>query len=119
MALLTLIFVVLTLVSSSYAQSNDTLSVYQPEDTYTYHGCYNETTEIPNSNGARALSGGITEVCEDEMTVSLCLELCSEEDEYEYAGLQWARLLPLLSSTSNTVVWRMLTMTGNAGAQTA
>lgn len=92
MVLLPVICVVFALVSSSRAQSNDTLSVFQPDDTYSYHGCYNETTEIPDSNGARALSGGIAEVREDEMTVPLCLEICSgEEQEYVYAGLQWAR----------------------------
>lgn len=88
MTFLPLISIVLALVSASQAQSNDTLSVHQPEDTYSYHGCYNETTE---GSGARALSGGITEVRENEMTVALCLDICTEDDGYEYAGLQWAR----------------------------
>jgi len=29
---------------------------------YTYVGCWNETVGVPNSNGARALSGGMS-VC--------------------------------------------------------
>lgn len=87
-----LLYMLSVLVSPGHAQSNNTVSVYQPDNTFSYQGCYNETTEIPNSSGTRALSGGITEVREDEMTVPLCLDICSEEDEeYVFAGLQWAR----------------------------
>lgn len=103
------------LISPGRAQSNDTVSVFKPEDTYSYHGCYNETTEIPNSDGSRALSGGITEVREDEMTVPLCLDLCSEgNQEYVYAGLQWSRY----DDVKKLVYASTKQEVGNAGAQT-
>lgn len=71
---------------------NSTLSIYEDSDQYTYHGCYNETTNIEGSGGSRALPSGITEVREDEMTVPMCLDICGQGDEeYRYAGLQWAR----------------------------
>jgi hypothetical protein len=68
------------------------LSIYDDSKTYAYQGCYNETTNLEDSSGRRALDGGITDVREGEMTVELCLDICGNGDvEYRFAGLQWAR----------------------------
>ncbi|TKA83721.1 hypothetical protein B0A55_00271 [Friedmanniomyces simplex] len=60
---------------------------------YTYVGCWNETVGVANSNGARALSGGMTSA-NNTMTVSSCLEYCSQGYNgatMQYAGLEYGR----------------------------
>jgi hypothetical protein len=89
------LFALTLTVASVHAQSDSddsSLSIYQGSEQYSYHGCYNETTNVEGSGGSRALPNGITEVREDEMTVPICLDICGKGDEeYHYAGLQWAR----------------------------
>lgn len=70
------------------------VSVYTQSRTYSYHGCYNETTEMDGSDHSRALSGGANTVRSGEMTVPVCLDFCAKGDhgkQYLYAGLEWSR----------------------------
>lgn len=84
------------------AQQNSTVQVYKESKTYTYFGCYNETTDIAGSGHTRALADGANEVKKGEMTVPMCLDFCYNGENgthYRYAGLEWSRyvacLLPL------------------------
>ncbi|KAI1266809.1 WSC domain-containing protein [Xylariaceae sp. FL1019] len=74
---------------------SQSLSIVNSSDAYAYIGCYNETTTLPNTNGLRALSGGITEALPDTMTVSRCLDFCQHNDTthgaYQLAGLEYSR----------------------------
>lgn len=85
----------LFLVRSTLAQSEpdaDTVAVYNASTKYVYYGCWNETTSLEASNGARALADGINESNKGNMTVPLCLDFCASGDnEYKYAGLEWSR----------------------------
>jgi hypothetical protein len=74
------------------AQSNDSVQIWDDSDKYKFYGCYNETTNIEGSAQTRALSDGINEVKEGEMTVPMCLAFCSGgRTEYRYAGLEYSR----------------------------
>ncbi|KAL2357763.1 WSC domain-containing protein [Cryomyces antarcticus] len=53
---------------------------------YAYAGCYNETTLIAGTSGARALAQGKMEA-NDTMTVATCLAFCGTR----YAGLEYGR----------------------------
>lgn len=75
---------------------------------YTYAGCWNETTGVEGTTGARALSGGKmvqlsqdtpsirhtilihTQESNDTATVTSCLEYCGASN-YQYAGLEYAQ----------------------------
>ena len=57
--------------------------------TYTYQGCYNETTNINGTDGARALSNGASESVQN-MTVESCIAFC-EVRSYTFAGLEYTR----------------------------
>ncbi|OAA44592.1 Carbohydrate-binding WSC [Beauveria brongniartii RCEF 3172] len=60
--------------------------------TYTYYGCYNETTLTPGSAGTRALADGTSLVQVNAMTVPACLKFCHDGDtKYRYAGVEWSR----------------------------
>jgi hypothetical protein len=73
-------------------------SIYRGPSQYKYHGCYNETTQTPDSAEERALTGGSHLVKADKMTVPLCLEFCaSNGTQYRYAGLEWSRYVPISS----------------------
>ncbi|KAI6770436.1 hypothetical protein HG530_005065 [Fusarium avenaceum] len=68
-------------------------SIYRGSGQYRYHGCFNETTQTPDSAEERALTGGSHLVEAGKMTVPLCLEFCaSNGTQYQYAGLEWSRL---------------------------
>lgn len=92
-----LVTIILLLLITYCAHAQQVLSrdldIYDEDsDKYSYHGCYNETTAVEDSAGTRALDGGITETREDEMTVPMCLDICSKDgNDYRYAGLQWGR----------------------------
>ncbi|KAI3329460.1 WSC domain-containing protein [Xylariaceae sp. AK1471] len=71
--------------------------VTDPSNKYTYVGCYNETSALPNTNGLRALQG-ISEALPGVMTVEKCLDFCVHGDTsqkhpgaYALAGLQYSR----------------------------
>ncbi|GAB0132220.1 hypothetical protein EsDP_00000662 [Epichloe bromicola] len=61
--------------------TTDSVSIYTQSRTYSYHGCYNETTEIDGSDHSRALSGGANTVRKGEMTVPACLDFCAKGDD--------------------------------------
>lgn len=71
-----------------------------PSAGYTYHGCYNETTGLPDTAGARALAGGTNLVRAGEMTVEMCWDFCrsgagdasgGKGGRFLYAGVEYAR----------------------------
>lgn len=55
---------------------------------WTYHGCFNETTEISDS-GVRALNGGKNDAFAD-LTVESCVAYC-HQGEYKFAGLEYGK----------------------------
>ncbi|KAJ9142223.1 hypothetical protein NKR23_g7499 [Pleurostoma richardsiae] len=74
------------------AQNSTEVTIYNASDKYAYYGCYNETTGLAGTSGARALSGGANEVGTGNMTVPICLGFCSSGGtEYKYAGIEYAR----------------------------
>jgi hypothetical protein len=92
--ILTLLFSVLLL--PFLVATNETtaaLSIYnKTDDGYVYHGCYNETMDLPGTIGTRALYGGKNQVLEGEMTVPACQKFCrSNGTVYKFAGLEYAR----------------------------
>jgi hypothetical protein len=63
-------------------------------------GCYNETTDLPNTTGVRALSGGTNLVAAGNMTVEMCWAFCrtgagdasgGKSGSFKFAGLEYAR----------------------------
>ncbi|GAB0139576.1 hypothetical protein EsHS_00000225 [Epichloe bromicola] len=87
--------------------TTDSVSIYTQSRTYSYHGCYNETTEIDGSDHSRALSGGANTVRKGEMTVPACLDFCAKGDDgtqYLYAGLEWSRQV-LIDAPSTEECW--------------
>ncbi|QUC18368.1 uncharacterized protein UV8b_02609 [Ustilaginoidea virens] len=58
--------------------------------TYSYYGCYAETTQVEGSDHSRALAGGVNQV-EPDMTIPKCLDFCSRGTNYRYAGLEWSK----------------------------
>jgi hypothetical protein len=74
--------------------AQDTPKIYKDSGKYAYYGCYNETTDIAGSAKERALSGGLNEVLEGQMTVPKCMSFClSGSHEYKYAGVEYSRLV--------------------------
>ncbi|WZH39820.1 WSC domain-containing protein [Fusarium acuminatum] len=102
---ISLLFLFIPVVSQQTPDSNgENPSIYRASGQYRYHGCYNETTQTPDSAEERALTGGSHLVEAGKMTVPLCLEFCaSNGTQYQYAGLEWSRecwCSPYLSSLS-------------------
>lgn len=65
---------------------------------YSYLGCFNETAEMPDADGARARAlggGGKVLVGKGNITVPMCLGYCGgtagSGQAYEYAGLENSR----------------------------
>ncbi|KAI0013382.1 hypothetical protein F4779DRAFT_613533 [Xylariaceae sp. FL0662B] len=60
---------------------------------YTYAGCFNETTLVANTSGARALSGGIEMTAPGTLTVAACVDFCARNTStaYALAGLEYSR----------------------------
>ena len=56
---------------------------------YDYIGCYNETTGIAGTSGARAITGGKMDTG-DNTTVAECLQYCGQ-NSYQYAGLEYSK----------------------------
>ncbi|CAD0095327.1 unnamed protein product [Aureobasidium mustum] len=56
---------------------------------YDYIGCYNETTGIAGTSGARAITGGKMDTG-DNTTVADCLQYCGQ-NSYQYAGLEYSK----------------------------
>lgn len=68
-------------------------TIYPGDSTYTYYGCYNETTLINGTAGLRALSGGADETS-DSMTVETCLKFCQSNGGGAFAGLEYTKYAP-------------------------
>jgi hypothetical protein len=101
----TCIFVLIAfLVALSLAQTTTssaaTASVYPGTSKWEYVGCQNETTLMNNTNGLRALNGGVSESV-DLMTVDTCLNYCAGGN-YAFAGLEYTKYV--LSSNPNSEV---------------
>lgn len=62
-------------------------SVYPGSATYSYLGCYNETTGNPDLGNVRALAGG-NMTASNSMTVEQCMAFCGSN---KYAGLEYGR----------------------------
>lgn len=81
-----------TLISSATALLLP--SPHAGNSLYSYVGCYQETTDVPNTNGERALNDGDVWVSPDYMTVPSCLDFCGGQSlgiVYKYAGLEYSR----------------------------
>ncbi len=100
LTLLPLLLTPLALAQQTQTQTQ-TLEIYTaPGSGYIYHGCYNETTELPDTLGVRALNGGTNEVKPGNMTVDMCIAFCKtgagdasggKSGRFAYAGLEYAR----------------------------
>ncbi|KAL2165820.1 hypothetical protein VTG60DRAFT_3743 [Thermothelomyces hinnuleus] len=83
-------------------RDNAAPSIFRPPSSsgYVYYGCYNETTELPDTAGVRALHDGTNLVQPDSMTVEMCLDFCrtgagdangGKTGQFQFAGLEYAR----------------------------
>lgn len=74
------------------ANATAELLIYNSSSTYHYVGCWNETTEIAGTTGARALPD-ISLEQPRAMTVETCLDFCAHNQStaYKYAGLEYSR----------------------------
>lgn len=81
-----------TTSTSSAPAASPTIVESVPDSKYRYYGCYNETTSVAGTGGARALAGGTSEVLPGQMTVPACLAFCGGggATQYTYAGLEYA-----------------------------
>lgn len=96
LTLLSLLALALALAQStttSPSTASPTIVQSIPGSKYAYFGCWNETTSVSGTGGARALDGGQNEVLEGQMTVPLCLAYCAggSSTQYKYAGLEFSR----------------------------
>ncbi|KAB8301302.1 hypothetical protein EYC80_003183 [Monilinia laxa] len=72
------------------ASSTTTVPAIVPSaSSYTYFGCYNETSNTNRTGGLRALNGGVNEAL-DIMTMPLCMAFC-KSNGYAYAGIEYTR----------------------------
>ncbi|KAG0650680.1 Peptide O-xylosyltransferase [Hyphodiscus hymeniophilus] len=77
-------------------------TIFPGDSTYTYYGCYNETTLLNGTAMTRALTGGGDE-SSNNMTVETCLQFCKAGGDGVFAGLEYTRecyCAPLLSAVS-------------------
>ncbi|KAK4151956.1 WSC domain-containing protein [Chaetomidium leptoderma] len=87
--------------SSSPQQQQQLEIVNDPSSSgYVYHGCYNETTDLPDTTGVRALHGGAHLIRPGNMTVDMCWDFCrtgagdssgGTSGRFRFAGLEYAR----------------------------
>ena len=86
------LLLLLALVAPVRALEVTGLEIYNASDKYDYAGCWNETTELPDTTRRRALDGGAQETRQGDMTAPLCLDFCSTNgNAYAYAGLEYSR----------------------------
>ncbi|KAK3310583.1 uncharacterized protein B0T15DRAFT_518881 [Chaetomium strumarium] len=86
---------------ASTATTTTSLAIHTaPGSGYVYYGCYNETTGLSDTTGARALNGGTNLVAPGNMTVELCWQFCrtgagdssgGTTGRFKFAGLEYAR----------------------------
>ncbi|KAJ8070738.1 hypothetical protein OCU04_001108 [Sclerotinia nivalis] len=103
LSFIAILFAFLSLTSLTFAQSlttsatstsTATAAIVPSASSYTYIGCYNETSNTNSTGGLRALNGGVTEAL-DVMTVPLCMAFC-KSNGYAYAGIEYTRFVPPL-----------------------
>ncbi|KAF3015627.1 hypothetical protein E8E14_011032 [Neopestalotiopsis sp. 37M] len=88
-----LLLACLWVVLAQAQTDNETdFSIYNSSSVYHYAGCWNETTEIADSTGARALPD-ISLAQAGTLTVEICLDFCANNQStpYKYAGLEYSR----------------------------
>lgn len=87
-----LLFGLLSATAAAQDTDEPTLSIYNSSTEYHYVGCWNETTGIAQSTGARALPD-LSMTQPDTMTVEICLDFCAHNQStaYKYAGLEYSR----------------------------
>jgi hypothetical protein len=105
---LPLILPLLLLTHPSHAQESPPPSppsltiANDPASGYVYHGCYNETTALADTTGARALADGTNLVAPGDMTAERCWEFCrtgagdssgGKGGRFKFAGLEYARFV--------------------------
>lgn len=75
------------------AMAHQQPTIYTDSFPYSYLGCFNETTDIPNTNGARALADGKVWAGPGYMTVPMCLGFCGSGPGQvtRFAGLEYSR----------------------------
>lgn len=89
-------------ITTTDKRDNDAPSIFYPPSSsgYVYYGCYNETTELPDTVGVRALHDGTNLVQPDSMTVEMCLDFCrtgagdangGKTGRFQFAGLEYSR----------------------------
>lgn len=78
-----------TTSTASQPASTTAASIYPGTSSWAYYGCWNETTLVSGSGGARALNGGIEEDL-DNMTADMCLAYC-KTNSYTYAGIEYTK----------------------------
>jgi hypothetical protein len=98
----------LTPTPSLAQESSPSLTVVNdPASGYVYHGCYNETTALADTTGARALDDGTNLVAPGDMTVERCWDFCrtgagdssgGKGGSFKFAGLEYARFVFFFSS---------------------
>jgi len=91
----TRVFLLIAFLLASIALAQTTSSpaavatVFPSTSKWEYLGCQSETTSLNNTNGMRALNGGINEAL-DSMTVDTCLNFCAG-GSFAFAGLEYTR----------------------------
>lgn len=84
--ILTILAIALLLLAQAQAQTLSDLNDAAAAP-YAYYGCYNETTQLNNTDGTRALTGG-SQQSSQTMTVRSCLDFCKKT---QYAGLEYGQ----------------------------
>ncbi|KAI2628916.1 WSC domain-containing protein [Xylaria nigripes] len=82
-----------TATQTSSSAPQPTLDIGNGSGTiYSYAGCWNETTDLPDTTGLRALDG-VNESLPGFMTVARCLDFCANGNDktYQLAGLEFSR----------------------------
>ena len=90
------------LILASLALGTAAQTLYPGDASWTYKGCFNETSQLNSSSGLRALNNGPT-TTNDQMNVPVCLTSCKG---YKYAGVEYTKLVTLKFYTS-TDYWRL------------
>jgi hypothetical protein len=100
---ITPLLVILPSLAAAAETSQQQVAVHtSPSSGYAYYGCYNETTDLPDTAGVRALNGGTSLVRAGAMTADMCWEFCrtgagdssgGKGGSFKFAGLEYARLV--------------------------
>ncbi|KAI0022263.1 WSC domain-containing protein [Xylariomycetidae sp. FL0641] len=79
--------------ADSNNNTTTTLTIVRDSTVYAYAGCYNETSALAHTTGARALDGGLFLAAPGALTVPRCLAFCARGTPtvYAFAGLEYSR----------------------------